>query len=103
MRPLSRKYDDEEHAAATAAVLRQGARVVASTDSHGSPIAAGADEVLVLATATPQFFPSTVAAAALLETLVAFIVAGAPKDVVDSIDRFHSQRYDLGVYWRDGG
>lgn len=87
---------------ATEAVIRQGAKVVAITDSRGSPIARNADEVLIISTETPQFFPSTVAAATLLETLVAFIVAAAPKEVVDSIDRFHSQRYDLGVYWRHG-
>ena len=85
---------------ATDAARRQGARVVAITDSHGSPIAPGADHLILAPSATPQFFPSTLAAAAALETLVSFIVADAPPDVVAAIDLMHKRRYDLGVYWR---
>jgi len=84
---------------ATEAARIQGAAVVALTDSRGSPIAGGADHVIVAPSATPQFFPSTLAASAALETLASFIVADAPKDVVFAIDRFHQRRYDLGVYW----
>lgn len=85
---------------ATDAARRQGARVVAITDSHGSPIAPGADHLILAPSATPQFFPSTLAAAAALETLVSFVVADAPPEVVAAIDRMHQRRYDLGVYWR---
>ncbi len=85
---------------ATDAARRQGARVVAITDSHGSPIAPDADHLILAPSATPQFFPSTLAAAAALETLVSFIVADAPPDVVAAIDLMHQRRYDLGVYWR---
>ena len=85
---------------ATGAARRQGARVVALTDSHGSPIALGADHLILAPSATPQFFPSTLAAAAALETLVSFIVADAPPEVVAAIDLMHQRRYDLGVYWR---
>ncbi len=84
---------------ATEAARTQGAAVVAITDSRGSPIAGGATHVIVAPSATPQFFPSTLAAAAALETLASFIVADAPKQVVSAIDRFHQRRYDLGVYW----
>ena len=87
---------------ATSAARSQGAAVAAVTDSHGSPIAVGADYVIVAPSATPQFFPSTLAAAAVLETLASFIVADAGQDVVSAIERFHRRRYDLGVYWRDG-
>lgn len=86
---------------ATDAARDQGAYVVAMTDSHGSPIAVGADSVIICPSGTPQFFPSTLAAAAALETLASFIVADAAPDVVSAIDRFHQRRYDLGVYWRD--
>ena len=85
---------------ATGAARRQGARVVAITDSHGSPIALGADHLILAPSDTPQFFPSTLAAAAALETLVSFIVADAPPEVVAAIDLMHQRRYDLGVYWR---
>ncbi len=87
---------------ATQVARSQQATVVAITDSHGAPIALQADHVFLTPSAGPQFFPSTLAAAALLETLASFIVADAPGRVVDAIDRFHQRRYDLGVYWADG-
>lgn len=87
-----------EVVAATAAARSQGARVVAITDSHGSPIAIGADHVVIAPSSTPQFFPSTLAASAVLETLASFIVADADANVVAAIERFHQRRYDLGVY-----
>lgn len=86
---------------AVASARELGATVVAITDSHGSPIAVGADHVILAPSATPQFFPSTIAAAAALEALASFIVADAPRDVVRAIDRFHQRRYDLGVYWSE--
>lgn len=86
---------------ATEVARAQGARVIAITDSHGSPIAIGADPVFLTPSAGPQFFPSTLAAAALLETLASFIVADAPKDVVRAIDRMHRRRHEFGVYWKD--
>ena len=85
---------------ATGAARRQGARVVAITDSHGSPLALDVDHLILAPSATPQFFPSTLAAAAALETLVSFIVADAPPEVVAAIDLMHQRRYDLGVYWK---
>lgn len=85
---------------ATEAARRQGARAVAITDSHGSPIAPGADHLILAPSDTPQFFPSTLAAAAALETLVSFIVADAPPEVLAAIDLMHQRRYDLGVYWK---
>lgn len=83
------------------AARSQGATVVAITDSHRSPIATNAEYVLVAPSATPQFFPSTLAASALLETLASFIVADAAPEVVATIDTFHQRRYDLGVYHED--
>ena len=77
----------------------QKVAVIAVTDSRASPIGLDAAQAFVVPTGTPQFFPSTVAAAALLETLVAFVVADADKAVIANIDRFHRRRYDLGVYW----
>lgn len=85
---------------ATEAARTQGATVVAVTDSHGSPIAVGADHVIIAPSNTPQFFPSTLAAAASLELLASFIVADAHPEVVSAIERFHRRRYDLGVYWK---
>ncbi len=87
---------------ATAAARDQGATVVAITDSHGSPIAAGAAHVILAPSDGPQFFPSTLAAGAALETLASFIVADADPAVVAAIDRFHRRRYDLGIYVQEG-
>ncbi len=85
---------------AVEAARTQGAIVVAITDSHGSPIAADADHVILAPSGTPQFFPSTLAAAAALETLASFIVADADPAVIAAIERFHQRRYDVGVYWK---
>ena len=87
---------------ATEVARAQGATVVAITDSHGCPIATGARHVFFTPSVGPQFFPSTLAAAALLETLASFIVADAPKEVVKAIDRFHQRRHEFGVYWSEG-
>ena len=46
-----------------------------------------------------QVIGAIVAAAALLETLMAFVVADADSEVIASIEDFHRRRYDLGVYW----
>lgn len=87
---------------AVRSVSDQGAAVIALTDSRSSPIALAADLAFVVPTETPQFFTSTVAAAALLETIVAFVVADADPKVIANIDRFHRRRHELGVYWREG-
>lgn len=80
----------------------QGCAVVALSDSRTSPIAIGAEHVFVIPTETPQFFTSGVAAAALLEALMAFVVADAKPDVIANIERFHARRRKLGVYWQPG-
>ena len=42
------------------------------------------------------------AAAALLETLMAFVVADASVDVIDNIGSFHQRRVELGIYLEKG-
>jgi DNA-binding MurR/RpiR family transcriptional regulator len=82
---------------------RAGVSIIALSDSRASPIALEADHVFVIPTATPQFFTSTVAASAFLESLMAFVVADASPDVVASIERFHRLRHESGIYWPEGG
>ena len=82
---------------------RRGARIVAITDSRASPIALVADYVFVTPTNTPQFFTSQVAVTALLESLIAFMVADADQQVVGNIDEFHQARFEAGVYWSEDG
>ena len=85
------------------AAREQGVTVIAVTDSLASPIAAGAAQVFCVPTASAQFFTSTVALTALFETLMAFVIADAPDEVVASIERFHRRRHELGVYWDEEG
>ena len=82
---------------------QQSAFVIGITDSNVSPLALQADQVFVIPTETPQFFTSAVAAAALLETLMAFVIADADDHVVENIERFHRRRHELGVYYSDDG
>jgi DNA-binding MurR/RpiR family transcriptional regulator len=79
---------------------RQGATVVALTDARSSPIALGAACLFLVPTDTPQFFTSVVAMAALLETIMAFVVADADRRVIENIEREHRRRHELGIYWR---
>lgn len=75
-----------------------GVTVVTITDSLASPLALGADYVFIAPTQTPQFFPSAVASAELLETLIAFIIAESDQGVVSRINDFHRRRLESGVY-----
>ena len=76
----------------------QGATLIGISDSPASPVITSADHGFVIGSDTPQFFPSSVALIALLETLMAFVIADAPAEVIDSIDRFHERRHRLGIY-----
>ena len=80
-----------------------GMTVIAVTDSHSSPLAPLADHLFVVPTETPQFFTSTLSVAALLESLMAFVIADADDRVVASIERFHERRKNLGAYYDEGG
>ena len=77
---------------------RQQVKVVGISDSAASPVVANSEHSFVINTDTPQFFTSIVAAAALLETLMAFVIAEASPEVVDNIRHFHQRRHDLGIY-----
>ncbi len=88
---------------AVRAARGQGVAVIAISDSLASPIALGAAQVFRVPTETAQFFTSTVALSALFETLMAFVIADAPPEVVASIERFHRRRHELGVYWNEEG
>jgi len=76
----------------------QGLTVVALTDSPASPIALAAQHVFVVASDTPQFFPSSLGVVALLETLLSFVIAVADDKIIARVDRFHQRRHELGIY-----
>lgn len=72
--------------------------VIAVTDSLASPVVGPARHAFVVPNDSPLPFSSSIAATALLETLLAFVVADAPDDVVSSIDAFHANRRAAGIY-----
>ena len=78
--------------------VEQGVRVISVSDSPASPIFAEATHRFVVPTQTPQFFISTVALTAFLETLMAFVIADADDSVIASIERFHERRHEMGIY-----
>ncbi|MEO1193572.1 MAG: MurR/RpiR family transcriptional regulator [Pseudomonadota bacterium] len=84
---------------AVAKAEAQGVPVIAITDRLSAPIAPGAAERFILSVETPEPFTSTLAVTAFLETLFANVVAEAGEAAVESIERFHRQRTDLGIYW----
>ncbi len=88
---------------AVALAREQGVTIVAISDSPASPIILGAEHKFVVAADTPQFFPSSVAILALLETLMAFVIADAPPEVIEKIETFHARRHALGIYTSEKG
>jgi DNA-binding MurR/RpiR family transcriptional regulator len=79
----------------------QGMRIIGISDSPASPIVIGAEFGFVAAADTPQFFPSSVAIIALLETLLSFVIAVASDEIVDRVEKFHQRRHQLGIYAED--
>lgn len=76
----------------------QGLTIIGISDSPASPIIRGAGHGFVVAADTPQFFPSSVAMIALLETLLSFVIAVASEEVVTRVETFHRRRHQLGIY-----
>ena len=72
--------------------------IVSVTDSWASPIVAPARHAFVVPNESPLPFSSSIAAVALLESLLAFLVADAQTDVVTAIDDFHANRRAAGIY-----
>ena len=72
--------------------------MVAVTDSLASPIVRHARHTFVVPNDSPLPFSSNVASTALLETLLAFVVAESPDDVATAIETFHDNRRSAGIY-----
>ncbi|MEM9564796.1 MAG: MurR/RpiR family transcriptional regulator [Actinomycetota bacterium] len=72
--------------------------VIAITDSHASPLVPLARHAFVVPNDSPLPFSSNVAATALLETLLAFMVAESPADAAASIEDFHANRRAADIY-----
>ena len=81
--------------------VEQGVKIIAISDSRAAPHFQHAAHQFTLPTDTPQFFTSTVALAAFLETLMAFVIASADPSAVASIERLDERRHALGIYWEE--
>ncbi|WP_343559335.1 MurR/RpiR family transcriptional regulator [Kiloniella sp. b19] len=79
----------------------QGMTVVALSDSLASPIVRMADHPFVVSVDTPQFFPSSTAVIAVLETLLSFVIASATDEIVERVEKFHKRRFQHGIYQED--
>ena len=79
----------------------QGLTIIGISDSPASPIVRIADHGFVVGADSPQFFPSSVAIVAFLETLLSFVISVASDEIVDRVDRFHARRHRLGLYVED--
>lgn len=79
----------------------QGLTVIGISDSPASPVITGSDIGFVVASDTPQFFPSSISTIALLETLLSFVIASASPEIVDRVEQFHKRRHELGIYEED--
>ena len=88
---------------AVAYAAERGVTIIGISDSPASPLIAGREHAFVVQTDSPQFFTSTIATGALLETLMAFVVADASPDVIENIGRFHDRRVTLGIYQDENG
>lgn len=82
---------------------KQGLTIIGISDSPASPILQAARHRFVVATESPQFFPSSVSTIALLETLLSFVIAAASPEIVDRVQRFHARRFALGLYAQEPG
>ncbi|MEO0379747.1 MAG: MurR/RpiR family transcriptional regulator [Pseudomonadota bacterium] len=95
-----RPYRSEVIAALEVA-REQGVKIIGVSDSPASPIIRAADHGFVVAVDTPQFFPSSVSAIALLETLLSFVISVASEEVVERVETFHHRRHQLGLYLKE--
>ena len=81
----------------------QNLKIIALSDSPASPICRIADHRFTVSVETPQFFPSSVATIAVLETLLSFVIAVATLEIVERVETFHARRHRLGLYQEDQG
>ncbi|MDE1181629.1 MurR/RpiR family transcriptional regulator [Paraburkholderia sp.] len=87
-----------EAARVAEAVLEQGGKLIAITDSAVSPIALNADKVLIFSHDSPSFFPSLVAATAITESLVAHLLALEGSDAVEKLGAVEASLHSRGAY-----
>ena len=78
--------------------VERGVPVISISDTWAAPIMAASTKAFVVQNDSPLPFSSVIAAVALLEVLLAFMMADSPDDVVGAIDSFHDNRRTAGIY-----
>jgi DNA-binding MurR/RpiR family transcriptional regulator len=76
----------------------RGAGVVALTDSEMSPLAAFADEIILVGTDTPSFFHTMAPACAAAECLAALVAARRGPETLAALDESERQLAAFGTY-----
>lgn len=76
----------------------QNVKIVAISDSQASPVITQSDHSFICSIDTSQFFPSSVAIIAVLETILSFVIASASDEIADRVEAFHKRRHELGLY-----
>lgn len=90
----------QEAVLAHAAARQADAQILAICDSLLAPIAQQADATLLFGTDSPSFFPSLVAAQALVEVLLEQVLAKAGSRAVSGIELVENQLHQSGAYWK---
>ncbi|MDA3919863.1 MAG: MurR/RpiR family transcriptional regulator [Salinisphaera sp.] len=79
----------------------QGAQLLAITDDRLSPIARGADRVLLVSATTPSFFHSMTAVVAMVQALLALLVMRGGNAALEEIETAERQLTRYRAYWPD--
>ena len=87
--------------AVTAAALAQeaGAQTIIITDSHACPANKYATFPFIVPSESPQFFSSYAATLALMETMIAMLVAQSGDDASKRIRQVEAENRALGDFW----
>jgi DNA-binding MurR/RpiR family transcriptional regulator len=81
----------------------QGIPVVAITDDPLGPVGRAADAVLLVAPATPSFFHSVVPVMAVVQALLALLVARGDGAALKAIETSEKQLARFDAYWPEDG
>ncbi len=79
----------------------QGATTIVITDSHSCPALKYADLPFIVPSESPQFFSSYTATLALLESLMAMLVAHDPQGTSRRIRDVENRHRGLGEFWSE--
>lgn len=88
-----------ETVSATELAKSRGGKAVVLTDSQVSPLAAFADQMLVIKNESPSFFHSVAAAVTAAEELIALLMAEGGQAALDAIEESEALLAQFHAYW----